>query len=282
MGVIVFPDKLMASLESRSPVFRSRELLWNLTLRELRTRYRKSFLGWFWSLLSPLSTVVIYTFVFGVLFKATAPTGDPSGVTLFAFFLLSALLPWNFFGLVTNMGMMSLLSYAGMVKKVALQREVIVYSQVLFALVQFGIEMSLLTVALLIAGSPLIPWIPITLGLMLLLGCFACGIGLALSVWAVYFRDLNYLWGILLQMWFFATPIVWHEELLVGRAPDFVLTLLDWNPMAVFARAFRDVLYNGRGPVATDILGIVIFSFGSLALGRRFFSRGVRRLAEEL
>ena len=265
-----------------SALFTSRELLWNLTRRELSTRYRKSFLGWTWSLLNPLSTVAIYTFVFGVIFKAGAPMGSPSGLHVFALYLLSALIPWNFFALVTNMGQNSLLSYAGMVKKVAMDRQIIVYSQVTFAFVQFSIEMGMLLVIFAVAGSPILPWIPMTILMMLLLGVFACGVSLALSVWTVYFRDLNYLWGIVLQMWMFATPIVYDSQLLDGRVPRIPMLLLEWNPMAVFARSFRATLYSGRGPVATDILALFISASLSLFLGVRFFKKGSRRLAEEL
>ena len=136
-----------------SSLFTSQELLQNLTRRELSTRYRKSFLGWTWSLLNPLSTVAIYTFVFSVVFGSEAPVGTPSGLKLFALYLLAGLIPWNFFSLVTNMGMNSLLSYAGMVKKVAMERQIIVYSQVLFAFVQFSIEMGMLLVIFAIAGN---------------------------------------------------------------------------------------------------------------------------------
>ena len=263
-------------------LFTSQELLRNLTRRELSTRYRKSFLGWTWSLLNPLSTVAIYTFVFSVVFGSVAPVGNPSGLKLFALYLLAGLIPWNFFGLVTNMGMNSLLSYAGMVKKVAMERQVIVYSQVFFAFVQFSIEMGMLLVIFAIAGSPIFPWIPMTLLLMVLLGIFSCGIALALSVWTVYFRDLNYLWGITLQMWMFATPIIYDSHLLDGRLPRIPMLLFEYNPMAIFVRSFRATLYNGRGPVATDVLALLIFAGVSIILGVRFFKKGSRRLAEEL
>ena len=233
-------------------------------------------------MLNPLSTVAIYTFVFSVVFGSVAPVGNPSGLKLFALYLLAGLIPWNFFGLVTNMGMNSLLSYAGMVKKVAMERQVIVYSQVFFAFVQFSIEMGMLLVIFAIAGSPIFPWIPMTLLLMVLLGIFSCGIALALSVWTVYFRDLNYLWGITLQMWMFATPIIYDSHLLDGRLPRIPMLLFEYNPMAIFVRSFRATLYNGRGPVATDVLALFIFAGVSIVLGVRFFKKGSRRLAEEL
>src|SRR6478735_12213819 len=93
-------------------VYRSRDLLWNLTLRELRTKYRRSFLGWAWSMLNPLSQILIYGFVFGTLLGSTAPVGDPSGLDNFALYLLCGLLPWNFFVLVQNTAMGSILGNA--------------------------------------------------------------------------------------------------------------------------------------------------------------------------
>ncbi len=95
----------------------SHELLWNLTLRELRTKYRKSVLGWSWSMLNPLATVAIYSFVFGHLFGAEAPKGVHSDVRAFALYLLCALLPWNFLMLVTNTGMNSLVGNAALVRR---------------------------------------------------------------------------------------------------------------------------------------------------------------------
>ena len=225
---------------------------------------------------------MIYTFVFGILFKAQAPLASPSGLKVFALYLLAALIPWNFFVLVTNMAQNSLLGYAGMVKKVAMERRVIVFSQVAFAFVQHSIEMGMLTIIFFAAGSPIVPWIPVTLLLMVLLGVFSCGIGLALSVWTVYFRDLNYLWGILLQVWMFATPIVYDASLLDGRVPGFGLTILKWNPMAVFSRSFRATLYSGRGPEAKDLAALCLFALLSFVLGLHFFKKGSRRLAEEL
>ena len=260
----------------------SRELLWNLTLRELRTKYRRSFLGWAWSMLNPIATVAIYSFVFGVLFDATAPVGEPSGLQNFALFLLCALLPWNFFSFVQSQGMGALVNNAGLVRKVYFPRETLVLAQVLHGLVQFSIEMVLLVIVLLVLGSPLLLWLPVTILLMLLLALFGTGFGLALSVLSVFFRDLNYLWGIVLQMWFFATPIVYPPGLLEGRVPDWVQTILNNNPMAKFAAAFRRTLYDGAAPGWKSMLVLALLSFGSVAAGWWIFNRFSRRLAEEL
>lgn len=273
---------VLAPMYAVANVYRSRELLWNLTLRELRTKYRRSFLGWAWSMLNPLATVAIYGFVFGVLFKAVAPTGDPSGLTSFALFMLCALLPWNFFALVNNFGLAAISGNAGLVRRVAFPREVLVFSSVLHAVVQFSIEMALLCVVLLIAGSPFLPWLPVVVLTSVLLAAFASGFALALSALAVYFRDLTYLWGIVLQVWFFATPIVYAPTLLDANVPSWAKTLLELNPMLHFAAVYRRCLYDGGAPGWRTLLVLALISVASLAAGWWVFLRFGRRLPEEV
>jgi len=258
------------------------ELLWNLTLRELRGKYRRSFLGWTWSLLNPLASVVIYGFVFGVVFGATAPTGDPSGITNYALFLLAGILPWGFFNLVTGLGLGSLTGNSGLVRKVAFPRETLVLAQSLFSLVQFSIEISLLVVILSIVGSGAWMWIPVTIVLMLLLAMFATGIGLILSVVGVYFRDLPYLWTIITQVYFFVTPIIYNQDVLKERVSPFALTLLEWNPMAVFVRSFRHVMYDGAAPPWSQLAYMLVVSLVSMFFGLYVFRSLNRRVAEEI
>lgn len=269
-------------MSTLTQIHASRELLWNLTLRELRTKYRRSILGWTWSLLNPLATVVIYGFVFGTLFGAKAPEGDPSGLSNFALFLLCALLPWNFFVMVQTTAMGSIIGNAGLVRKVAFPREVLPLSQVGHGIVQFGIEMALLAVVLLFFERSFVPWIPVTLLLMVLLATFSAGLALALSAVGVYFRDLPYLWGIVLQVWFFATPIVYPPSLLQAELPTWAYDILSLNPMFRYSSAFRSTLYDGTAPSAGTLLGLTIGSLVSLYVGWKVFERLSSRFAEEL
>jgi len=263
-------------------IARSRNLLWNLTLRELRAKYRRSLLGWAWSMLNPLAQLAIYSFVFGVLFGVEAPVGEPSGVSAYGLYLLSGLIPWGFFTLVCGMGLQAVISNSNLVRKVAFARESLVVSQVLFAVVQFSIEMTLVCAVLAIAGSPLFPWLPVTVLLMALLAAFAGGIALMLSVGAVFFRDLPYLWTIIQQVWFFATPVIYDRARFEQLENPLVRGILHWNPTAIFLRAFRDVTYHGRGPAAVDLAVLACVAAASVAIGLRVFGRYSRRLAEEL
>jgi ABC-type polysaccharide/polyol phosphate export permease len=262
----------------------SRDLLWNLTLRELRAKYRKSFLGWTWSLLNPLTVVLTYGFAFGVVLGASAPIGSKSGVQNFAFYLLSGTLPWGFFNMVTSLGMSSLVGNAGLVRKVAFQRSYLVYAQSFFALTQFSIEIGVLSIIMLIAGVGLVPFLPVTAYMMITLMIFGTGIALVLAALNVYFRDLSYLWQVVTQIYFFLIPIIYSsesmEETLAGRS--FVLKILEWNPMAVYVRGFRHTLYDGEAPSLGKLLAMFGYALVMFVLGHFVFVRLNRRIAEEL
>ncbi len=265
-------------------VVSNRELLWNFTLRELRTKYRRSFLGWTWSMLNPAATVAIYWFVFGVIFDSPSPIGVPSGLDNFALWLVCGLIPWNFFALICNLGLGSITGNAGLVRRVAFPREVLVFANVLHACVQFAIEMTLVVVILLVAGSPLLPWLPLVVLTGVLLAVFGAGFALALSALAVYFRDMSYLWAIAIQVWFFATPIIYPPSLVVDnpQIPDWVVQVLKLNPMDGFAKVFRRLLYDGAAPGLTTMAGITATAAISLVLGWAVFLRLGPRFAEEV
>jgi len=263
-------------------IFRSRNLLWNLTLRELRAKYRRSILGWGWSMLNPLSQMLIYTVVFGFIFGIQAPKGDPSGINIYSLYLLSGILPWGFINLICGLGLQSLTGNASLVRKVRFARETLVFSEVLFSLVQFSIEMTLLCIVLLIFGSPLLPWLPMLLLLMALLAIFTSGLALVLAVGAVFFRDLKYLWTIISQIWFFATPVIYDPKRVEDKISSFWYAIYHWNPSTAFIRSFRHVTFDGRAPDWSDLGVLIVISFASLAIGLAVFGRVSRRIAEEL
>src|SRR5712692_6577308 len=146
----------------------TRELTTNLLLRELRSRYKRSVLGWTWSLLNPLSTVLTYTLVFSLLLEIQPSVGDPSGLKSFALFLLCGLIPWNFFANSLNMGLGSLVGNGNLIRKVYFPRELLVVSAVASLVVTMLIEMGVLVVILLAVGNGVLPWIPIVALLILI------------------------------------------------------------------------------------------------------------------
>ena len=261
-----------------------RELFSNLTLRELRGKYKRSALGWGWSLLNPLVQMGIYSLVFGVFFDFDPPRGDPSGLQVFAFFLLCGLLPWAFLANGMTSGMGSLLANANLVKKVWFPREILVAATVAGFGVSFLIELGVLCIALLIAGNMVLPWLLPTLGFVVVQAAFVLGLALVLSVCSVYFRDLEHLIGLGLQLWFYLTPVVYSTELVEDALADHpaLLDLYLLNPMARFLEVYRDLLYHLRGPTLGTMAYLVAVSVVTLLIGLATFARLQGRLAEEL
>jgi ABC-2 type transport system permease protein len=261
----------------------SRELFVNLTLRELRGKYKRSVLGWAWSLLNPLSSMLIYTLIFSVIFKQKIAPGDPSGLEVFPLFLLCALLPWNYLANSLGSGMESLVANANLVKKVYFPREVVVAAIVASWLVSFFMELAVLSAALLIAGNMVLPWLPMVLVTVTLESGFVLGMALLLAICNVYFRDVRHLVGIALQIWFYLTPIIYPITLVPEKKNGWPLrTLFLLNPMARFARIFRNLLYDLRWPSFGDMAYVAAVAAAAMLIGMWAFRKLEPRLAEEL
>ena len=265
----------------------SRELLVNLTQREVRGKYKRSALGQAWSLVNPLAQVLVFTVVFSLFLRIPPDVGDPSGIESFALQLLAALLPWAFFANAVNQGMGSLLGNANLVKKVYFPREILVASTVLALVVTFATELLVLLAAVMVFGGlGVLPHLVVVPYLVLCLTAFGLGLGLMLSVSNVYFRDTTQFVGILLQIWFYLTPVIYSLDY-VAQADVEVLgfgadELLRLNPMTHFVSAFRAVFYDFRFPSAAELLVITAVGATSLVLGYLVFRRFEGRLAEEL
>ena len=265
----------------------ARELTLNLTLRELRSRYKKSVLGWTWSLLNPLITMAIFTLVFSFFLRVKPAPGHPSGLNSFALFLLCGLLPWNFLSGGMSASVDSLISNSNLIKKVYFPREVIVFSTVLSLFATFLIEMGVLCTVLLIVGNNVIPWIPLTLALMALEAVLVTGIGLMLSSLNVYFRDVKHFVNVSLQALFYSIPIVYPLTLVPKEAHPFGITIpfrriYMLNPLVRMVESYRAVLYDLRLPGLTDVLYEAVWAVALLLLGLWVFRKFNRRLAEEL
>src|ERR687894_1027310 len=168
----------MLLTEKLTEISSRRELFVNLTLRELRSKYKRSVLGWAWSLLNPLTTLVIYAVVFGVFLRVPPDVGDPSGLDNFAMFLMCGLLPFNFLANGLNGGMTSLIGNGNLVKKVYFPREILVAANTASWLVSFLIELAVLGVALAFFGNIVLLWVPVVLLLVALELVFVLGLAL--------------------------------------------------------------------------------------------------------
>jgi ABC-type polysaccharide/polyol phosphate export permease len=262
----------------------SRELFANLTLRELRSKYKRSVLGWLWSMLNPLATMAIFALVFRYFLKVPVPVGDPSGMHTFAFFLLCGLLPYNFISASLTGGMSALVGNSNLVQKVWFPRELLVAANTAASAVGLLIELGVLSVVLIIAGNMVIPWLLPVLGLVALQACFVLGLALIASVVNVYFRDLEHLVAIGLQVWFYASPIIYPQSLVAEALADrpLLYDLYRLNPLARFVEAYRAFLYDLTFPELTTLAYLIAVSVTTLLIGYFLFGRFEGRLAEEL
>ena len=256
-----------------------RNLLYLLSLKELRTRYRKSVLGWAWSLLNPISQMVIFSFVFLVVFNQVAPIGDPSGIQNFPLYFLSGLLPFQFFAISVTVAIGGVEGNASLIKKVAFPHEHLVYSVVVAQAVTLAIELVVLAIALLIAGNIVFPWLPVMVVLMMLMAMFISGVALALSAMNVFYRDINYLWGIVAQLLFYATPIIYTSDVIENPT---LRAITNWGPTGSFIRASHEIMYDGRMPALGRWLHLLFVSLATFAIGSWIFNRLSPRFAEEL
>lgn len=273
-------------------LWRSRELLGNLTMREVRGKYKRTALGQLWSLVNPLALMAIYSLVFGFFlrFGDAVPPGDPSGLDVFALWLLCALLPWLFLNGIINAGMGSLVADGNLIKKVWFPRAAIVIAVALSWMVTHAVEMAVLAVVLLIAGAMVVPWLPIVAVFMVLMLCFATGIALMLAVANVYFRDTQHFVSIGMQLWFYLTPIIYPYRLIADQAAELRSQGIDLpiefvyrlNPLERFVSVFRSLLYDTTWPQLGDGLYCLGAAIVSLVVGYWIFTRHEARIAEEL
>ena len=275
-------------MTSLAEIVQGRELLWNLTLRELRSKYKRSALGWFWSMLNPLSSVAIYGIVFGLLFKITADPGNPSKLDNFALYLSCALLPWNYLTNSLGASTGSVVNNGNLLKKVYFPREYVVMATVFSMTVSFLIELSVLMCVFAAFGQIVFQWIPVVLALVVVQTFLVLGYSLFLGALNVYFRDMQHLISIVLQVWFYLTPVVYVMKRYVPVRSDVfgvsvpVRQLYLLNPMVHVVTAFRNVLYDGRLPGTTSMVYLLVVSCVVLAIGWGFFRKVEGRMVEEL
>jgi ABC-type polysaccharide/polyol phosphate export permease len=256
-----------------------RNLLYLFTQKELSTRYRKSILGWAWSLLNPISQMIIFSFIFLKVFGGSPPRGASSGIENFPLYFLSGLLPFQYFSISVTAAIGSVQGGAGLIKKVAFPHEHLVLSIVFAQLVTVCIELMVLSVTFLIFGHFMFQWLLPMAALLVLISIFTTGVALMLSAANVFFHDINYLWGIVAQVLFYASPIIY----VVGQVPDpRVDQVAEWGPTGSFVTASHEILYDNVFPSLERWGYIAVWAFVMFGLGAWVFARLSPRFAEEI
>jgi ABC-type polysaccharide/polyol phosphate export permease len=264
-----------------SDLWNYRGLIGNLAQRELKARYKRSVLGWAWSLINPATTLLTYAVVFGTFLKVQPPPAGNDRAQVFALYLFAGLVVWNFWIAVVNGAMSGLIGAGPMLRKVYFPAECPVLASVLVALAQTAVEVSVLLAIM--AGFGNFSWtflfVPIILALLVL---FALGVGMVLSLVNVYYRDIQYLVAVGLNVLFYLTPIVYTIALVEDNAPGPVSALVRLNPLTQFVGAMRNAVYDLKAPSPVRLGALLLVSVGSAFVGSAIFRRYSARVSEEL
>ncbi|MBD35947.1 MAG: ABC transporter [Actinobacteria bacterium] len=229
-------DKSLRGLSSIRQIFSYRELLINLIRNELRLRYKNSVLGFLWSLLNPLLYLVVFSLVFQEILRTQIP--------MFAIFLLSGLLIWNFFSSSLSSGAGAIVGNASIVKKIWFPREVLSLASVGASTIHFFLQAIVLVLALIVfQHEP--NWRALSLLPLALITVitFAAAGAITLSALNVYYRDVQHFLEISLLAWFWLTPIVYNYNLVADRlgGSDWIAML---NPITPVVLTFQKALHN--------------------------------------
>jgi lipopolysaccharide transport system permease protein len=247
----------------------ARELLRNLVRRDLKVQHRGTALGALWSLITPILTVLVYTFVFTVIMPAS-PVRDAGNVP-FAVYLFVGLTIWNLMSNSVVTGTGSVVGSGYLLSKVYFRREILPLTAIISALVTFCWEFGVaLVVSLVFVGLPSwqVIFVPV---IVLITVVLAFGLSLLLSTAAVFFRDVQHFIGIAMQIWFWGTPVIYSLNLLESRPQ--LLNIVQLNPMAGVLVSLRNVLLLDTGPDwkllgYTAVVAVVLVVVG-LAVFRR-------------
>lgn len=207
-------------------------LLFYLALKDIKVKYRRSVLGVLWSILNPLLTMIVLTAVFSMIMKIK--------VENFATYYIIGFTLWNFFSEATSLAMTSILSSASLIKKVYLPKYIFPLEKCIFALINLGFSLIAVLIVMLIQG--VYPTIFSITGIFPITYCFifACGVSLILSALTVYFRDIAHLYGVLLTIWMYLTPIIYPISLVTDH--KFLSLIVKLNPMVYYVELFRHSL----------------------------------------
>ena len=261
-------------------LYQRRALVQAFAQRDFSTRYRSSVLGWAWSLIQPLATLVVFAAVFSIVFRIQAPPLGNGDGSSYAAFLFTGLVTWNAFSSLLNLSMTQLKSNGELLKKVQFPAWAPILGASIVQIVQVVLELIVLVAMFLFLRNVGWTWIlaiPILIGTML----FAQGIGLVLSIVNARFGDVMYIVAVVLGALYFLTPVLYPISMVEDQS-----SVLGWvirlNPMSWYVQSMHDVMYSLVAPPALVILALVLGGFATFWAGLAVFNRWSEDIGELL
>lgn len=241
---------------------RFRALLYELTVRDIKVKYRRSILGLLWTVLNPLLMMLVLCFVFSKLFRF--------GIENYAIYVLSGQVIFNFYQMSTSDAMVAILNNGALIKKIYVPKYMLVLVKILSGTVYLLASFVALLVVMLVTGSkitgPVFLVVPIFLNLIIL----SLGVGLILAAVTVRFRDIMHLYGVFCTALFYLTPVIYPFSIL----PDYIQWVIYYNPLTAITEVFRAVVLEGQLPDMGRMLygfvsAVIMLLIGSTVFGKR-------------
>jgi lipopolysaccharide transport system permease protein len=261
-------------------VYQYRELLRNLVIRDLKVRYRNSILGVLWSLLNPLLMTLVFTIVFTLMI--------PSNIPNYPVFFMCGFLPWTFLSSALTGGTASIVNSSSLIKKVYFPREILPFSEVLSNLVHFLVALIVLFAMILVFQMRLTAAVLMLPLIILMQVMFVAGMVLLLSTANVFYRDTKHILTIVMQAWFFLTPVFYpitvlpESAVILGYTVDIQLWVRRLNPMASLIASYRDVIYRAELTGADFFLRTFVTCLATMVIGYLVFCRFSYLFGEEV
>lgn len=256
--------------ETIEKIYLYRYTLWDMSLKQLKAKYSGSILGISWAIINPLLIMSTVTFVFTIIFKTE--------IKNFSLFVLSGIFPWMFFSNALSEATLSLLNQQSILHQFNLPREILPLSSILSNFLNFLIGWVIIYPLFLFFNPKIISLLPLLIAVLLLNLFFVCGLGLALSVLNIFFRDFGHLLGVLLMFWFWVTPVFYSLDMIPAR----FRWVCSFNPMTPYVICYREVIFSGYVPNSLVFLGSFLWAGFSLILGLLIFSHFEPKLLKQI
>ena len=253
-------------------LYNYRELLKTSVKKDIGGKYKHSFLGVLWSFINPLLQILVYALIFPLVMKNGGSYKD------YTVFMVCGLIPWAYFTTVINRASFIMIENGNILKKVYFPRSILPLSLVTSETINFLVSCIIILAFIVIKGfgiSKFILFFPLVLLIQYVL---LLGIALIFSAVTVYMRDIQHFIGVVLQLLFYATPIVYS----IDTIPENFRWILKWNPMTYIIEGYRAIFYNQTMPDLKSLGVLGIISIIILIVGYQLFNKLQKRFAEEL
>lgn len=252
---------MISYVKEIAELVRYRELLRNLVVRDMKVRYKRSFLGFMWVMLNPLLMMIILSIVFSGIFKVSTKN--------YEVYVLSGIVLWNFFQQSTSASVLSLMANSHLIKKIYLPKSIFPLSVISSATINFVFSLVPLFAVLYFTDTSLSSFVYLLPVLTLLVALFSFGMALILSTSIIFFHDVLYIYDVLLLAWMYLTPIFYPESIV----PEQFRTIFYLNPLYYYLNVFRAALYLDAPALSEQLFYCLLFSVGIALVGWLFYHR---------